>query len=275
MIAALLERAARRLAGVSATPRLDVELLLAHALGVERARLLALDALAPDAGAAFERLLARRATGEPVAYLLGRREFWTLTLEVGPGVLVPRPETELLVELALAAIAGRPQPSILDLGAGSGAIGFAIAASVASAAVDLVEASPAALAFAERNRRRLGLANARLLAGNWFEPVAGRRYDVIVSNPPYLAAGDPHLEAPELGHEPRAALVAGDSGLEALAAIATACGPYLAPGGALILEHGALQAAAVRDLLHTAGLVQVQSHADLAGLERATQGRRR
>ena len=196
MIAAALERAARRLAGVSATPRLDAELLLAHAQGVERARLLTLDALAPDATEAFERLLARRTTGEPVAYLLGRRDFWTLTLEVGPGVLVPRPETELVVELALAALAGRPRPAVLDLGAGSGAIGFAIAASVTDAAVDLVEASPVALAFAERNRQRLNLANTRLLAGDWFAPVAGRRYDVIVSNPPYLAAGDPHLQLP-------------------------------------------------------------------------------
>ena len=275
MIAAALERAARRLAGVSATPRLDAELLLAHAQGVERARLPTLDALAPDATEAFERLLARRTTGEPVAYLLGRRDFWTLTLEVGPGVLVPRPETELVVELALAALAGRPRPAVLDLGAGSGAIGFALAASVTDAAVDLVEASPVALAFAERNRQRLNLANTRLLAGDWFAPVAGRRYDVIVSNPPYLAAGDPHLAAPELGHEPRAALVAGAGGLEALTAIAAACGPYLMAGGALILEHGALQGAAVRELLHAAGLEAVQSHTDLAGLERATQGRQR
>ncbi len=277
MIGAALARATRELAATSASPRLDAELLLAHVLGLERGRLAALGerALAAPAAAAFAALLARRAGGEPVAYLLGRREFWTLALEVGPGVLVPRPDTELIVEIALERLAARPAPAVLDLGAGSGAIGLAIAAERADARVDLVEASAAALAFAERNRARLGLGNARLLRGDWFAAVAGQRYDLVASNPPYLAADDPHLDAAELRHEPAAALVAGPSGLEALAAIAAGAAAHLAAGGVVVLEHGATQGAAVRDLLGRAGFEAVATRRDLAGHERATAGTRR
>lgn len=277
MIGAALERAARRLASSSDSPRLDAELLLAHVLGVERGRLAAHHdrPLAPAEADAFEALLARRAGGEPVAYLLGRRDFWTLTLEVGPGVLVPRPETELVVEVALEALAGRPAPAVLDLGTGSGAIGLAIAAERPDATADLVDASAAALAVAERNRARLGIGNARVLAGDWFDAVAGRRYDLVAANPPYLAADDPHLAAAELAHEPRAALVAGPGGLEALAAIAARAPAHLVPGGCLVLEHGTSQGAAVRALLGHAGLGAIATRRDLAGHERATAGWRR
>ncbi|HUO80182.1 MAG TPA: peptide chain release factor N(5)-glutamine methyltransferase [Steroidobacteraceae bacterium] len=277
MIGAALALAARRLAAASGSPRLDAELLLAAVLGVDRGRLGALGDRplgAAEAGA-FEALLARRERGESVAYLLGRREFWTLTLEVGPGVLVPRPETELIVEIALAALAGRPAPAVLDLGTGSGAIGLAIARERPDAAVDLVDASAAALAIAERNRAGLGLGNVRLLAGDWFGAVPGRRYDLIAANPPYLAADDPHLGSAELGHEPALALVAGPSGLEALAAIGAAAPAHLVPGGRLVLEHGATQGAAVRALLAGAGFVAVATRRDLAGHERATAGTRR
>ncbi len=271
---ATLARAAARLAAASDSPRLDAELLLAHVLGIERGRLAARDDLPPAAAevARFEALVTRRAAGEPVAYLLGRREFWTLTLEVGPGVLVPRPETELVVEIALAALAGRPAPAVLDLGAGCGTIGLAIARERPDARVDLVEASAAALAIAERNRARLGLDNARLLGGDWFAAVAGRRYDLVASNPPYLAADDPHLAGPALGHEPRAALVAGPGGLEALAVIAAAAPAHLIAGGLLVLEHGTTQGAAVRALLAEAGFDAVTTCRDLAGHERATAG---
>jgi release factor glutamine methyltransferase len=277
MIGAALARAERILAPVCGSPRLDAELLLAHVLGVARGRLAALDdrPLAAAEHDAFAALLARRAAGEPVAYLLGRRDFWTLTLEVGPGVLVPRPETELVVEIALAALAGRRAPAVLDLGAGSGAIGLALACERPDASVDLVDASPAALAIAERNRARLGLGNARLLAGDWFAAVRGRRYDLVAANPPYLAADDPHLGAAELRHEPRAALVAGASGLEALAAIAAAAAAHLLPGGQLVLEHGATQGLAVRGLLEAGRLRDVTTRRDLAGHERATAGTRR
>jgi release factor glutamine methyltransferase len=277
MIRAALEVATRRLARTSPSPRLDAELLLAHLLEATRATLLAHDTepLAEGARVAYEALVARRANGEPVAYLLGRREFWTLTLTVGPGVLVPRPETELLVEAALESLAGRTTPRVLDLGTGSGAIGLAIASARPDAQVDLVDASPDALEIAETNRRRLGIGNARTLPGDWFAGLAQARYDAILSNPPYLADADPHLASAELAHEPPVALVAGPTGLEALATIATGALAHLAPGGLLALEHGATQGEAVRGLLARAGFGAVRTRLDLAGLERATQGTRR
>jgi release factor glutamine methyltransferase len=274
MIAAALGAAAARLAAASASPRLDAELLLAEALGMDRGRMLARTErrLEPDAAVRFARLVDRRAAGEPVAYLLGRREFWTLTLEVTPAVLVPRPETELLVELALECLRGQPAPAVLDLGAGSGAVGLAIAAECPAARVDLVDASAAAVAVAERNRTRLALGNARTLCGHWYRPVAGARYALIVANPPYLAADDPELGAPGLRHEPRAALVAGPTGLEAIEEVVRAAREHLVPGGALIVEHGATQGEAVRARFAAAGLAGVSTHRDLAGLERATLG---
>ena len=276
MIGAALARATARLAGVSATPRLDAELLRADLLGAGRAALLVMadEPLPPAVADAYEERVARRATGEPVAYLLGRRDFWTLTLAVGPAVLVPRPDTELLVEIALEALAERRSPRVLDLGTGSGAIGLSLAAERPDAAVDLADASAPALAVAESNRARLGLHNARTLLGDWFGAVGHGRYDVVVGNPPYLAADDPHLQTPDLGHEPPGALVAGPTGLECLAVIATGAPAHLVPGGVLALEHGAGQGAAVRDLLQAAGFRAVRTRRDLAGLERATQGAR-
>jgi release factor glutamine methyltransferase len=275
MISAALEAATAALAAHSASARLDAEVLLAHVLGASRAELLVrgAEALAPAAAAAYAALLHRRAAGEPVAYLLGRREFWTLTLEVDATVLVPRPETELLVELALAALAPRDAGRVLDLGTGSGAVGLAIASERAAARVDLVDASAAALAVAERNRVRLGLGNARTVLGDWFGPVAGCRYALIVANPPYLAVDDPHLGDRALMHEPRTALVAGPSGLEAVAAIAAGARTHLEPGGWLIVEHGWTQGPQARELLARSGLEAVRTERDLAGTERATLGR--
>jgi release factor glutamine methyltransferase len=258
-----------------ATPRLDAELLLAEALGASRAQLVArAEQRVTDAQfATFRNHVERRAAGEPVAYVLGRREFWTLTLEVGPDVLVPRPDTELLVELALERLRDVATPRIADLGTGSGAIGLALAAERPDARVVLVDASDAAIAVAERNRARLGLANAATRTGSWYTPLLGERFDVIVSNPPYLAADDAHLESPELAREPRGALVAGATGLEDVAHIAAGAVGHLAPGGWLIVEHGAMQGAAVRALFERAGLTDVDTARDLAGLERATLGR--
>ena len=274
MIAAALERATRELADATATPRLDAEVLLAHVLGVGRGRLAALDsqALSDEARRAFDALIARRIAGEPVAYLTGRREFWSLTLGVGPEVLVPRPETELLVELGLAHLQGRRAPKILDLGTGSGALGLALAAERPDATVELVDASAAALERAERNRAALGLGNVRLALGDWFAPVAGRRYDLVVANPPYVAADDPRLEL--LRHEPRLALVAGPTGLEALRHIVAGAAAHLERGGRLLLEHGLDQGPAVRALLVAAGFGAVETRLDLAGHERATGGTR-
>jgi release factor glutamine methyltransferase len=261
-----------RLAPASPTAALDAEILVASVLGLDRARLAADPerALAAEELFALESLVRRRLDGEPVAYLTGRREFWSLELEVTPDVLVPRPETELLVERALAAIAGLAHPAVLDLGTGSGAIAVAIAAERPDAAVTATDRSPAALAVARRNAARLAPANLRFVEGDWFAPLAGRRFDAIVSNPPYVAEGDPALAS--LAREPRGALVAGPEGLDALAAIVAGAAQHLAPDGRLALEHGAAQGSAVRTLLAAAGFGAVATFRDLAGHERVTEG---
>jgi release factor glutamine methyltransferase len=262
----------QRFATVSATAALDAEILLAQVLGTSRAALAARPGrtLAPSQAEMLETLAGRRAAGEPIAYITGRREFWSLELEVTPDVLVPRPETELVVELALAGLARVSRPEVLDLGTGSGAIALAIARERDDAVVTAVDASAGALAVAGRNAGKLGIANVCLLHGSWYEPVAGSRFDAIVSNPPYVAEDDPALAA--LAHEPRAALVAGRDGLGAIAAVCAGARACLRPGGSLIVEHGASQGAAVRGLMTDAGLVGVRTHRDLAALERVTAG---
>lgn len=217
-----------------------------------------------DAFLAFAR---RRRAGEPVAYILGRREFYSLDLAVDPAVLIPRPETELLVDLALE----RGAASVLDLGTGSGAVALAIKRHLPAARVVAVEASGAALAVARRNAAKLGL-DVDFRHGRWFEPVAGERFELVVSNPPYVAEGDPHLA--DLSFEPVQALVSGPDGLEAIREITSAAGLFLAPGGWLLLEHGAGQELAVRSLLEQAGLESVRTWPDLAGIGRASGGRR-
>lgn len=267
----VLEELSHRLGTISATARLDAAVLLAQVLGCSRA------ALSADSGrqltALEERALAtlatRRLAGEPVAYLTGRREFWSLELEVTPAVLVPRPETELLVELALAALAGTATPTVLDLGTGSGALALALATERPDATVVAVELSPAALAIARRNAARLGLGRIEFLEGSWYEPVEKRRFTVIVANPPYVASDDPVLTA--LCHEPRTGLAAGPEGLDALRIVCAGAPARLAPGGTLVVEHGAAQGPAVRELCRAAGLVHARTRRDLAGHERATQ----
>ena len=273
-VAGVLAALRERLVAASSTPALDAEVLVAHLLDTSRA-VLAADpgrALAPEEMLALESLVRRRLAGEPVAYLTGRREFWSLELEVTADVLVPRPETELVVERALAAIAGRERPSVLDLGTGSGAIAVAIARERPDADVTATDTSAAALAVAARNAARLALPNLRLLEGSWFGPVAGSSFDVVASNPPYVAAGDPALTA--LAREPAGALVAGAEGLDALEAIAAGAREHLTPDGTLVLEHGTSQGPAVRALLEGASLVGVGTRRDLAGHERVTEGRR-
>jgi release factor glutamine methyltransferase len=273
-VAGVLAALRERFDASSPTPVLDAEVLVAHVLGSSRGALASEPqrALAPEEALALESLVRRRLAGEPVAYLTGRREFWSLDLEVTPDVLVPRPETELVVERALAAIAGCERPSVLDLGTGSGAIAAAVARERPDADVTATDTSASALAVAARNAARLALPNLRVIEGSWFAPVMGSRFNVIASNPPYVAAGDPALAA--LAHEPAGALVAGAEGLDALAAIAAAAREHLEPGGTLVLEHGAAQGFAVRALLEAAGLVGVGTRRDLAGHERVTEGRR-
>lgn len=263
-IASLLQSARAR-----GLDRLDAQLLLAHVLQRPRAWLLAHDddTLAPEQVARFDALCIRRADAEPLAYLTGEREFHGLPLAVAPGVLVPRPETEHLVAWALEHLAGLTRPTVADLGTGSGAIALALAHACPKALVTAVERSPQALAIAQANGQRLGLA-VQWQAGDWWQPLAGQRFDVVVSNPPYIAAADPHL--PALRHEPLAALVAGADGLDDLRTIASGAAAHLQPGGWLLLEHGHDQGAAVRALLDQQGLAHAQTRRDLAGLERCS-----
>lgn len=274
-VGAWLGTAAARLHGVSDSPRADAEWLLAALLGCSRTQL-ALSRLAPldeDRARRAEALLARRRAGEPIAYLLGRWEFWSLPLSVTPAVLVPRPETEGVVERALALVAGRPEPRILDLGTGSGAIALALAHARPDARVVATDASPDALAVARANARALGLA-IDLRAGDWYAALdAGARFDLIVANPPYVERGDPALQPAVARHEPEIALYAADGGLAALARIISGAGRLLRVGGHVVLEHGATQGAQVCALLAQAGFVDTGDARDLAGLPRVASGR--
>ncbi len=267
----LRQQAAAREA--DATPGLDAELLLAHALGVGRARLRSHGEEIPaaDAAASFLALIERRAAGEPVAYILGRKDFWTLELAVNAAVLVPRPETELLVERALVLHPGN-EAGAADLGTGSGAIALALASARPRWRIVATDISAAALAVARANAVALGLERAEMIQGDWLACLPGRTFDLLLSNPPYVAAGDPALDQPELMREPRLALVAAAEGLAALRAIIRAAPAHLEPGGWLLLEHGATQAAAVAGELVARGFAQVRSHRDLAGRERMTEG---
>lgn len=258
----------------SGLARLDAQLLLLCALGRppgDRAWLLAhdTDPLSHEVQAGYEALVQRRAAGEPLAYLTGRKEFFGLPLQVDARVLDPRPDTETLVDWALECLQEIAAPQVIDLGTGSGAIALALQHARPDAQVTAVDASADALAVARANAQRLGLAvDCRL--GHWLSGIE-ERFDLIVSNPPYIAEDDPHLAA--LHHEPRQALTAGRDGLDDLRVICEQAPAHLHPGGWLLLEHGWEQAHAVRALLQTAGFTQVQSRRDLAGIERCSGGR--
>ncbi|HET7065532.1 MAG TPA: peptide chain release factor N(5)-glutamine methyltransferase [Rudaea sp.] len=253
----------------------EVELLLGHALGKDRAWLYAHadDALAVDGALRFHALLMRRASGEPIAYIVGRREFWSLELEVDANVLIPRPETELLVELALRRIAQNVQVDIVDLGTGSGAIALAIACERPQARVLATDTSMAALAVARTNAGRLGIGNVGFAQGDWCAALDGRRYDLIVSNPPYIAQTDAHLQQGDLCFEPRAALASGADGLDAIRSIVAAAPAHLQPHGWLLFEHGHDQGSAARDLLAQNGFVETFTALDLEQRERVSGGR--
>jgi release factor glutamine methyltransferase len=270
---ALLREGATRLSGPDA--RFEAEHLLLQALGRERAWLFAHGADAADAPvqAAFAALLERRIAGEPVAYIVGRRGFWTLDLRVTPATLIPRVETERLVELALERLPQTGALQVADLGTGSGAIALAIASERPQAQVLATDASAAALAVAQANAKTHGLANVDFVQGDWFAPLQGKRFDLIASNPPYIEAGDSHLQQGDLRFEPASALASGDSGLDDIIRIIAAAPAHLQPGGWLLLEHGFDQGGAVRALLIQAGLVQVQTAQDLEGRDRVTLGR--
>ena len=279
MIKAVLQQARQQLAG-NLPPEeaaMEAQLLLRHALGnVTRAWLIAHDeqALTPTQAATFDNLIARRAQGEPVAYLLGQREFFGHALKVTPDVLIPRPDTETLVEAALEKIPAQRPCQILDLGTGSGAIAIAIALARPQAQVTAVDRSAAAIAIARENASLLGATNLALLQSDWMAGLGEARFDLIVSNPPYISEQDAHLSQGDLRFEPRSALASGQHGLNDIRAILTQAPAQLAAGGWLMFEHGYDQAAQVAALLQAAGFEEVNHRADLAGIQRVTLGRK-
>jgi release factor glutamine methyltransferase len=268
-----LHTATLLLARSSASARLDAELLLEHVTGLSRTDFRAAPEreLPAAAGWSFQQLIRRRLQGEPVAYIRGQQEFWSLLFEVTPAVLIPRPETELVVERVLALL--KPDATeLVDLGTGSGAIALAVASERPSLQVIAVDVSGEALEIARRNAARLQLHNVSFERGSWFASLAGRRFDVVASNPPYVARGDADLASDVRRFEPEIALIPGVTGLEAIEQIVAQAGNHLKPGGWLVLEHGWSQAATVRARLVRSGFAHVRSHADLAGHERVTEG---
>jgi release factor glutamine methyltransferase len=255
--------------------RVDAEWLLLHVLGKPRSWLIthADDVLDDAVSATYAMLIERRAAGEPVAYLTGHRGFWSLQLEVSPATLIPRPETELLVEHALARLPLDQACRVADLGTGSGAIALAIAYERPRAQLVATDASAAALVVAQRNAQQLGIFNVAFAEGDWLTPLSGSRFALIVSNPPYIEAADPHLQQGDLRFEPTAALASGADGLDAIRRIVCDARAHLEPAGWLLLEHGWDQGAAVRGLLRAAGYREVFTAQDLAGHDRVSGGR--
>ncbi|HBS5718324.1 TPA: peptide chain release factor N(5)-glutamine methyltransferase [Klebsiella aerogenes] len=260
--------------GASDRPRRDAEILLGHVTGKARTWILAFDetVLTAEQLAELEALLARRANGEPVAHLVGQREFWSLPLFVSPATLIPRPDTECLVEQALVRL---PQTAcrILDLGTGTGAIALALASERADCKVTAVDFMPDAAALAARNAAHLALNNVTVLQSDWFSALKGQRFAMIVSNPPYIDETDPHLAEGDVRFEPRTALVAADQGLADLAHIIREGRQYLLPNAYMLLEHGWKQGEAVRALFNEAGYLDVETCRDYGDNERLTLGR--
>jgi release factor glutamine methyltransferase len=273
----LIDEGAARIKRVADDPRHEAEILLGAALGRPRSFLMAhpeqriLDCEATDR---YEAHVTRRAHGEPIAYILGEKEFWSLPLAVEAAVLIPRPETELVVERALAHLPAEASGRVLDLAAGSGAIALAVASERPRSAVIGTDISSAAIELARINAARLGIANVEFRAGSWFEPVRGQVFEVIASNPPYIAEGDSRVDRAVRLYEPHDALFCGPTGLEALREIVAGAPRHLMPGGWLVVEHGDTQGGPVRDLLAAAGFDLIATHRDLAGKDRCTEGRR-
>ena len=254
--------------------RIDAEILLLHVLGKPRSWLIAHadDVLDMDVQTAYALLVERRVAGEPVAYIIGRRGFWSFELEVTPATLIPRPETELLVELALARLPHEAGAAVADLGTGSGAIALAMAHERPGARVVATDASTEALAVAQRNALRLDVRNVTFMQGDWLTPLAGQRFNLIVSNPPYIEAADPHLGQGDLRFEPPDALASGGDGLDAIRRIVGDAREHLEVGGWLLFEHGWNQGEAARALLRAAGYADVMTVRDLEQRDRVSGG---
>lgn len=274
-IAELLATSRKRLAGISDSALLDSELLLCHCLDKSRTYLRAWSDshVTAEVLSHFDGLLARRLGGEPVAYITGERGFWSLDLQVSPATLIPRPDTELLVEAVLALLADHDTAKVIDLGTGTGAIALALAAERRDWALLGCDVQEEAVALAERNRQRYQLTNVELIQSNWFDAVAPQRFDAIVSNPPYIDVNDPHLSMGDVRFEPKTALVADNHGMADIEHITAASLGFLVPGGYLLFEHGFQQATAVRACLAASGFVEINTLQDLSGLDRVSTGR--
>ena len=270
-----LERAASQLTPGSATARLDAEVLLSKALGVPRHQPYAFPErkLTPETADRYRALIEGRAKGEPVAYLIGEQEFWSLSLQVTPATLIPRPETERLVELALELIPPDAAWRIADLGTGSGAIALAIASERPRCRVVATDISTEALAVARNNAERLSLEAIEFRNGDWFKGLDDKLFELVVCNPPYVAENDPHLSRGDVRFEPAGALVSIDNGLGAIRHICEGSGGVLLEGGCLILEHGFNQGPAVRELMSTSGYTEIRQFQDYSGHDRVTRGR--
>ena len=271
-----LRQAVATLISTSPTPRLDAEVLVMHVCGFDRSGLITQGhrALTHDQQHRLEKLLARRCQGEPVAYLTGLREFWSLELAVSPATLIPRPETELLVEKTLAHIPQDAEWTLADLGTGSGAIALALAKERPHCRVIATDISPQAIEVARSNATKFNLTHVEFREGRWLEPLAGMKLDMIVSNPPYVRADDPHLKHGDVRFEPQQALSAGPDGLDAIRHITSKARHYLEAGGWLLFEHGQDQAEAIRRLLHQHGYGDIVCYRDLSAHDRATECRR-
>ncbi len=265
----------------SDNPRLEAEILLAHVLDKPRSHLFAWPekTLNTEQQHHFDTLIAQRKKGQPIAYLIGKQEFWSLPLQVSQDTLIPRPETELLVAVALNHLQAQPGVQstrrILDLGTGSGAIALAIATECPQTNICACDNSAEALFIARQNAQSLGISNVRFLLSDWFSALADDRFDIILSNPPYIAQGDRHLDAGDVMHEPRNALVSGHDGLDAIRHIVVNAMPFLANKGVLAVEHSFNQGRTVRAIFQQQGFIGVQSQRDLQKLERVSFGWRR
>ncbi len=268
-------RAARALLSeASGTAALDADLLLSEALSLDRGMLELIESteLSADQEESFKHLLQRRMAGEPVAYITGSKAFWTIDLKVSSATLVPRPETELVVERALHHCRSRHNPMIADLGTGSGCIAFALADELPHALITATDLSNEALEVAERNRAALGLGNVEFRRGCWTEALPNRQFDVIAANPPYIADNDPCLKNRFMQFEPQIALNGGREGFESIQSILMGVREFLKPGGWLVIEHGCSQGSSVRERFAASGFNDCETYQDLAGLDRVTEG---
>lgn len=269
-----LRKASKQLKHTSDSPVLDAEVLLCVVLQQARSHLKAWPEkqLTTEQWAAFQSLLNKRQAGFPVAYLTGKREFWSREFKVTPDVLIPRPETELLIELALSIIPQNKPLQIADLGTGSGAIAITLAAERPAINVTATDVSTAALQVAQQNARQLNVTNIRFVKSHWFDQLAGALFDIVLSNPPYIAAGDPHLRQGDLRFEPAQALISGPHGLKDVTSITDTARYHLKPGGHLLVEHGFDQQQQVQSVFKQFHYQNIFTHADLSGLPRATEG---